>query len=57
VLVLADGDSDRVQVEYTLARATARWARPDLTVRAAWPEPGGDFSDMRMRKVREREAA
>lgn len=57
VLVLADGDSDRVQVEYTLARATARWARPDLTVRGAWPEPGGDFSDMRMRKVREREAA
>jgi hypothetical protein len=57
VLVLADGDCDRTLVDYTLARATARWARPNLTVRAAWPEPDSDFSDMRMRKVREREAA
>jgi hypothetical protein len=52
VLLLADGDSDRTSVEYTLARATARWARPGLTVRAAWPEEGSDFGDMRMRKVR-----
>lgn len=55
VLILADGDSDRFTVEMTVARASARWARPGLTVRVAWPEDGGDFNDMRIRLVRERE--
>ncbi|MFC5505136.1 DUF7146 domain-containing protein [Bosea massiliensis] len=54
VLILADGDSDRFTVEMTVARASARWARPGLTVRVAWPEDGGDFNDMRIRIVRER---
>lgn len=57
VLILADGDSDRFTVEMTVARASARWARPGLTVRVAWPEDGGDFNDMRIRLVRERERA
>lgn len=56
VLILADGDSDRFTVETTVARASARWARPGLTVRVAWPEDGGDFNDMRIRLVRERHA-
>ena len=55
VLILADGDSDRFTVEMTVARASARWARPGLTVRVAWPDDGGDFNDMRIRLVRERE--
>ncbi len=49
VLILADGDSDRFTVECTVARASARWARPGLTVRVAWPDAGGDFNDMRMK--------
>lgn len=57
VLILADGDSDRFTVECTVARASARWARPGLTVRVAWPEDGSDFNDMRMRLVRAREKA
>lgn len=55
VLILADGDSDRFTVETTVTRASARWARPGRTVRVAWPDDGGDFNDMRMRLVRERE--
>jgi len=55
VLILADGDSDRFTVETTVARAAARWARPGRSVRVAWPDEGGDFNDMRMRIVRERE--
>mgnify|MGYP001627232662 CR=1 FL=1 len=57
VLILADGDSDRFTVEMTVARASARWARPGLTVRVAWPDEGGDFNDMRIRLVRARERA
>lgn len=57
VLLLADGDSDRFVVECAIARAAARWARPGRTIRDAWPDEGGDFNDMRVRLVREREAA
>jgi hypothetical protein len=49
ILMLADGDSDRFTVEQVVARAGARWARPGLTVRVAWPEGGSDFNDMRMK--------
>lgn len=55
VLLLADGDSDRFVVECSIARAAARWARPGRTVRDAWPEEGGDFNDMRVHLVCERE--
>lgn len=56
ILLLADGDSDRFVVECSIARAAARWAMPGRTIRDAWPDDGGDFNDMRMRLVREREA-
>ncbi|WP_199085449.1 hypothetical protein [Bosea sp. ASV33] len=57
LLLLADGDSDRIVVECTIARGATRWTKPGRTIRDVWPEEGGDFNDMRMRLVREREAA
>lgn len=47
-LILADGDCDAALVAHAATRAATRWAAPGRIVRAAWPEPGGDFCDMRM---------
>jgi hypothetical protein len=48
VLLLGDGDSDRATTSNVLQRFAGRWARPDRSIRAAWAEPGLDFSDMLM---------
>ena len=46
LVLLGDGDSDRVKTECDLVRAGARWARPSRTVRIAWAPDGMDFNDV-----------
>jgi hypothetical protein len=46
ILLLGDGDSDRVATRNVLCRFAARWMRTGRTIRAAWATDGGDFNDM-----------
>jgi len=48
VVILGDGDSDRVTTEYAIARAVQRFrgGGGERKVRAAWADPGRDFNDM-----------
>jgi hypothetical protein len=46
IVLLGDGDSDRFATENVLRRFSARWARADRAIRAAWAAPGLDFNDM-----------
>lgn len=41
---LADGDSDRFEVEQVLARSATRWQRPGRAVAAVWPPVGLDWA-------------
>jgi hypothetical protein len=41
---LADGDSDRFEVEQVLARSAARWGTPGRAVAQAWPPAGLDWA-------------
>jgi P4 family phage/plasmid primase-like protien len=57
LIILADGDSDRFTTQCAIARACARYARPGLTVAAAWPYLGMDFNDMLADPVGDSQAA
>lgn len=46
IVLLGDGDSDRVLTDNALKRAAARWARPGRVIRAAWAPEGRDFNDL-----------
>lgn len=46
ILLLGDGDSDRLTTRNVLLRFAARWQRPGRTIRAAWAADGADFNDM-----------
>jgi hypothetical protein len=46
LVLLGDGDSDRLKTECALVRGAARWARPARAVRLAWAPPGQDFNDL-----------
>jgi len=46
IVLLGDGDSDRLTTENVLKRFAARHARPGRTIRAAWADDGKDFGDM-----------
>lgn len=46
ILLLGDGDSDRVTTRNVLCRFAARWQRPGRSIRAAWADDGLDFNDM-----------
>lgn len=46
VVLLGDGDSDRVLTECALRRAAARWSTPARQVRMAWAPAGRDFNDL-----------
>jgi Zinc-binding domain of primase-helicase len=48
VVLLGDGDSDRVLTECALRRAAGRWASEHRTVRAAWAPVERDFNDLLM---------
>lgn len=45
ILLLGDGDSDRVTTGNVLQRFAARWGA-GRTIRAAWASEGADFNDM-----------
>ena len=51
IIFLADADSDSQKTRDAMTRAARRQMRrfPNLTVKIAWPEAGGDFNDMAMR--------
>ncbi len=44
MLDLADGDSDRFEVEQVLARSRARWQAPGRSVVGVWPPAGLDWA-------------
>nr|WP_278375010.1 P4 alpha zinc-binding domain-containing protein [Brucella anthropi] len=46
IVLLGDGDSERVMTSAAMARARARILRPDRKVAIAWPPAGTDFSEM-----------
>ncbi|WP_246687284.1 P4 alpha zinc-binding domain-containing protein [Mesorhizobium sp. B2-5-9] len=46
LVLLADGDSERVMTAAAMARARARHARPGRVIPIVWPRPGYDFSKM-----------
>jgi hypothetical protein len=46
VVLLGDGDSDRVLTECALRRAAARWGNERRWVRVAWAPVGCDFNDV-----------
>lgn len=48
LLLLGDGDSERVLTETTLRRAAARYARPGRRIRKAFAPDGKDFNNMIM---------
>jgi hypothetical protein len=47
VVILGDGDSDRLTTRCAIVRAAARFARPGRSVRVAWAPDGRDFNDLR----------
>ncbi|RWD33917.1 MAG: P4 alpha zinc-binding domain-containing protein [Mesorhizobium sp.] len=46
LVLLADGDSERVMTAAAMARARARHARPGRLIPIVWPREGYDFSSM-----------
>ncbi|PBB98364.1 P4 alpha zinc-binding domain-containing protein [Mesorhizobium sp. WSM3862] len=46
LVLLADGDSERVMTAAAMARARARHARPGRAIPIVWPRPGCDFASM-----------
>lgn len=46
LVLLADGDSERVMTAAAMARARRRAARPGRVILILWPRPGYDFSRM-----------
>ncbi|RWD71636.1 P4 alpha zinc-binding domain-containing protein [Mesorhizobium sp.] len=46
LVLLADGDSERVMTAAAMARARARHARPGRLIPIVWPQAGSDFSKM-----------
>ncbi|MDG4877635.1 P4 alpha zinc-binding domain-containing protein [Mesorhizobium sp. WSM4935] len=46
LVLLADGDSERVMTASAMARARARHARRGRSIPIAWPRPGYDFAAM-----------
>ena len=46
VVLLGDGDSERIMTAAAMARAKARIIKPDRRVAIAWPPAGIDFSEM-----------
>ena len=46
IVLLGDGDSERVMTSAAMARARARILRPHRKVAIAWPPAGTDFSEM-----------
>lgn len=44
VILLGDGDSERVATEMHLMRAVARWSRPGRVIRLAWAPDASDFN-------------
>lgn len=46
IVLLGDGDSDRLTTENSLRRFARRWAASGRTIRAAWARAGADFGDM-----------
>jgi CHC2 zinc finger len=46
VVLLGDGDSDRLLTEYALRRATSRWTTSRRTIRTAFAPSGHDFNDL-----------
>ena len=47
VVILGDGDSDRLTTRCAIVRAGVRFARPGRRVRVAWAPEGRDFNDLR----------
>ena len=56
LVLLGDSTSDPFSTRLAMARAAARYARPDRTVRIAWAPDGVDFDDL-LRETRGDEAA
>ena len=48
IVLLGDGDSERVLTENAMRRAAKRWAAKGRTIRVAWANQGQDFNDMLM---------
>jgi hypothetical protein len=46
IVILGDGDSERVLTECALCRASARWSTDARQVRVAWAPAGRDFNDL-----------
>ena len=46
ILMLGDGDSERLLTENAMKRAAKRWAKPGRVIRCAWADEGKDFNDM-----------
>lgn len=46
LVLLADGDSDRVMTAAAMARAKARHARPGRRIYVVWPKAGFDLSEL-----------
>lgn len=46
LVLIADGDSERVMTAAAMARARARHARPGRLIPAVWPRAGTDFAAM-----------
>jgi len=46
LVLLADGDSERIMTASAMARAKARCARPGRLIPVVWPKPGTDFAAM-----------
>lgn len=46
IVLLGDGDSERVMTSAAMARAKARIAKPGRRIAIAWPPAGTDFSEM-----------
>jgi hypothetical protein len=46
LVLLGDTTSDAFTTQLAMCRAAARYARPGLTVRVAWPPAGVDFDDL-----------
>ena len=46
LVLLADGDSERVMTAAAMVRARARHARPGRLIPVVWPKAGSDFAAM-----------
>lgn len=57
LVLLADGDSERIMTASAMARARARAARPGRLIPIVWPRPGYDFARMAADAYREAGAA